>query len=299
MFAIVHRAANLNATASASQRRLLVLFCLRLEEGIDGLLRVTNDEPFFLWSSLPLSWRCFLGHQVLLSSRFLMGGVPQPGIEPGRPKWAPACKAGLTAISSTGGSKALNVGTGDPSECAVPTRSGPISVALKPSSFDPSSTASERNIVVGDFCRLREIVHFVPTIKNSALISLPRNLTIGIIREPTKNLVNRRHWSRVPRQIKSVLHKGAAHILRSHARFRLLQGEPDRICDAQRGEVFRDRYSSQGREVIQHLVQVFNLSFYFTQRCFEVRAFVDELVLLVAQFVPSFHVIFLLYSIRG
>jgi hypothetical protein len=99
------------------------LLRLRPEERVNGLLRVGNDQPFFLRATfLLLSFRCGLSRHTVVSSHwFSNGGVPQPGIEPGRPKWAPACKAGLTAISSTGG---FGGGGG------IPTRDKPISNRL-------------------------------------------------------------------------------------------------------------------------------------------------------------------------
>src|SRR5579864_227393 len=93
-----------------------------LEEAIYRLERVAfDDQSFLLRPRLSLSTFRFLcfGHNLLLLSQFPSGvhcGVPQPGIEPGRPNWARGCKPRLTANSSTGGDceKALNAGTVTP-----------------------------------------------------------------------------------------------------------------------------------------------------------------------------------------
>ena len=121
-------------------------FRLGWEQGINGLLRVFDYQPFFLRSPLAFRW-LLLRHTMVLSYRFSNGGIPQPGIEPGSPEWATACKAAPSASSGTGGSKALNVGTGDPSKCAVPTCSRPNSAALNSSSYRSSSNGSKRNSI--------------------------------------------------------------------------------------------------------------------------------------------------------
>src|SRR5262249_50362427 len=94
-------------------RQELDLFGFRFEKRVYGLLRVFDDKSFFLRTGfMLLALRLWLfRHTLVLSSRFLFGGMPQPGIEPGSPKWAPACKAGPFAISSTGAQIALDGGT--------------------------------------------------------------------------------------------------------------------------------------------------------------------------------------------
>lgn len=115
-------------------------FRLGFEEGVYRLLWVGNDQPFLFRSALPLLrfGLTFVCHTVVSSHRFLNGVMPQPGIGPGRRGWARDCKSRLSASSSTGAQRALNVGAGNPSKCAAPTCSGPNGAALNPSSFHAS-----------------------------------------------------------------------------------------------------------------------------------------------------------------
>ncbi len=78
------------------------LLGLRLEQRINGLLRVFDYQPFFFGSAFTF-W-CLLRHRMVLSSQFLDGYrvMPQPGIGPGRREWARGCKPRLSASSSTG-----------------------------------------------------------------------------------------------------------------------------------------------------------------------------------------------------
>jgi hypothetical protein len=100
-------------------RQILALFGLRLEQRVHSLLRVFDDQSFFFRSPLTFC-RLFRLHQIVLSSRFSIWGMPQPGIGPGSPEWARDCKSRLSASSSTGAQIALDGGTGDRSKCAVP-----------------------------------------------------------------------------------------------------------------------------------------------------------------------------------
>jgi hypothetical protein len=108
-------------------KRGLSLFGLRLEEGVYGLLGVSYNQPFFLRSALTF-WGFLLRHTMLLSTRFSNGVLPQPGIEPGSPKWARDCKSRPFAISSTGacggggGGRTLNLPISSQSLCPVELR---------------------------------------------------------------------------------------------------------------------------------------------------------------------------------
>src|SRR6266550_1715336 len=70
-----------------------------LKELIHGADRICNDQAFLFgaaFEGLPLRfWRSFTHSAILIE-------VPRPGVGPGRPDWSPACKAGLSASSSTG-----------------------------------------------------------------------------------------------------------------------------------------------------------------------------------------------------
>jgi hypothetical protein len=61
----------------------LALFGLRLEQRVHSFLRVFDDQSFLFRSPLTF-YGLFRLHQIVLSSRFSIGGMPQPGIGPGR-----------------------------------------------------------------------------------------------------------------------------------------------------------------------------------------------------------------------
>jgi hypothetical protein len=98
----------------------------KLVNGISGI--ASDDKPLLARSGLLLLGYLrfrFLGHCVLLlRSRRLSAVVvvvPPPGIGPGRPFRSRECKSRLSASSSTGGQVTPDVGTGGPSQRAVPT----------------------------------------------------------------------------------------------------------------------------------------------------------------------------------
>ena len=123
----------------------------RLQQLRERRLRVADDQPFLFRSPLTFGgFRLgFFGHTVLSSHWFLFGGIPQPGIEPGSPKWARDCKSRPFAISSTGGSVEPNVGADSPSKDAVPTLSGSFSATPKHSSCHVSSREANLAISFG------------------------------------------------------------------------------------------------------------------------------------------------------
>src|SRR5580704_14855397 len=122
--------------ASGLSRRLF-------QELIYGGQRVAfNDQPLLLGSGFTLSaLRYFLlWHLVLLSHPFLsavLEVMPQPGMEPGRPKnRSRECKSRLSANSSTGArcKKALNAETVTPVKTSTVSAwfFRPFSAALLP-----------------------------------------------------------------------------------------------------------------------------------------------------------------------
>src|ERR1700679_903172 len=113
-------------TPTRSKRALLLWSGFLSQQRINSGLWIGDNQSFLAGSGFTLLglrlW--LLGHGILLSSRFWFGEklVPQPGIGPGvPPEWSRGCKPRLSAISSTGGQRTSDVGTGDPSKYAVPT----------------------------------------------------------------------------------------------------------------------------------------------------------------------------------
>lgn len=136
------------------------------EEFGDYFLRIAFNYQSLLLRSRFTLWAlrfCLLGHLELLSHWFSVEvkGVPQPGIEPGRPFGSRECKSRLSTSSSTGACsrKALNVGAVMPLKTSpVPTFFGPTSAALLPSSFScstPSNSCDDGKQVSGNLPRFR------------------------------------------------------------------------------------------------------------------------------------------------
>ena len=167
-----------------------------LEKRVDGLLRIAFDNQTFpLWSGLILLafWLRlrFLRHGIELSYRFLSAAlvmVPQPGIGPGRHEWARGCKPRLSANSSTGAHKALNVGAVTPRKVSpAPTYSGPISAALIPSSLSVLRQNSRGRSLPLTFLGFLRVLLFYRFIHRRKLFS---GIKSGLLRSAYGRLVH-------------------------------------------------------------------------------------------------------------
>ena len=222
---------NQSAFGQASIAGLALLWLL-LEERIYGALRIADDKPLLLWTGfILLAFRIrFFRHLILLSQWFPFGVdvVPQPGIGPGRPNWARACKARSSANSDTGAQSTLNVGAVMLAKASpVPTCSGPISAALLPSSsLNASLNYSERNVIVCNF-------YGFPSVKHPPFPFLAINLFFGAINKPTQNFVNAGHRRCESREIKSLFVKQTTNILGRQLFSRSFQDGAYRVGDSQ------------------------------------------------------------------
>ena len=110
--------------------------------GVDGV--VSDDQPLLFRAAFPwFLWRLRFGFRHDLNYGNIVnpvGKVPPPGFGPGRPGRSPACKAGLSANSSTGACQDVvgaaagwpSTSTPPPSLCGPPTTAQPPSFLQLP-----------------------------------------------------------------------------------------------------------------------------------------------------------------------
>ena len=265
----------------------LDFFGLRLEEGIYRLLRVGNDESFFLWSALTF-W-CFLRlHKVLLSSRFLFGesGMPQPGIGPGSPEWARDCKSRLSASSSTG---AQNSGGEGPRTLNKPfSRRLLYPVELHPHwegipGVDLRNALdlllSKWNVVVCDLCRLLEFLWTLPA-KINLIIFLFSLGFVRVIHEASEHFVDGSHGRCVFGKIESFLLKLSAYVLGGQPVLRIVQYHSDSIGNTHSSNALSESEPSQRSKVIEHFFQMPDLSIDLAKLGLQARTLIFQAALL-------------------
>jgi len=246
------------------QNSLLALYGLRLEQRVNGLLRVFDDEPFFLRAALTF-WSLHFRHTMVLSSRFLDGVMPQPGIGPGMPGMGTRLQIAPVCQFQHWGTNALDAEAGTPSKVLpAPASSGSSSTALNPSSYDSSCVV------------LKLILSCYPAIEDVPIFFFASNLRLTLVSKATQNFVNRIHWGSQRRHVVALFKKRVAHICGRQPAFGVSQSPPNRVGNSHTDDIVSSAQPGKRAEVAQNVVEVGKLVSHISNFSLKIRVPFEE-----------------------